>query len=312
VSDAPLTVLLEREVQVDASSIVVGLTFKNDGPQPVLIKVKDLKVGTPTSKAPLRKERIEGVDSSFVVLPGRSILDNIMRVGNVVKESDLLEHFVFVAERSSVVVFLRGDLVQSDTLAVYFEQGIFDLEGAIYEVAPLTIVSPEMPLVDSRPSMMHIGVRAAGGIAVGPAQPAPLTVTPWVLAGWSGIFEGFIGLWTRSFEVQVILRPGFGRVIGLEAGVRPGPSWLTLYGSYGFDGYQFLAPALGSGQPVLGHGPRFSVDFAFDRPVMALGVARPGRFGVFVTAGVSFLRNSIVPEGLLIPVFEGGLRWRLH
>lgn len=305
-ADPPFSVRLEPELQVERAHLVFQLTFSNDSDDHLVVNLDSVKLGG----GPVARASIEGVPSSFTVLPGRTWFgSNLFRVGGVTPESPLPERYVVVLAHSKATVAVRGAL-EDGPLELHFDGAVFALDGSVVTLAPVPVVSPGAPLTDVRPSTVRVGARVLGGAIVGPKPPAPLTAPGTEVVTWTGIVEGFIGVWTRWVEAQLVLRPGFGRVIGAEIGVRPGLESLTLLAGYGFDAFQVRMSAESTGAPLLGHGPRWSVDFAFDVPQETLGVRRPKRFGVFATAGWSWVPNTL-GQIQLLPIIEGGLRVRL-
>lgn len=305
-TDAPFAVRLEPELQVERAHLVFQLTFTNDSDDHYVVNLDSVKLGAHA----VARASVEGVPSSFTVLPGRTFFGNtFLRVGGLTPESPLPERYVVVLAHSKATVAVRGAL-EEGPLEVRFDDAVYALDGSVVTFAPLPVVSPGVPLTDVRPSTVRVGVRALGGAIVGPKPPSPLTLPGTEVITWTGIVEGFIGVWTRWVEAQLVLRPGFGRVIGAEVGVRPGLESLTLLAGYGFDAFQVRSSPESTGAPLLGHGPRWSVDFAFDVTQEALGVKRPRRFGVFVIAGWSWVSNSL-GQTQLLPIIEGGLRVRL-
>jgi hypothetical protein len=302
--DPPFSVRLEPELQVERAHLVFQLTFTNDSDDHLVVNLDKVKLGAGS----VARASVEGVPSSFTVLPGRTF-GNFLRVGGLAPESPLPERFVVVLAHSKATVAVRGAL-EDGPMQLRFDDAVYALDGSVVTLAPLPVVSPGAPLTDVRPSTVRVGARVLGGAIVGPKPPAPLTPPGTAVITWTGIVEGFIGVWTRWVEAQLVLRPGFGRVIGAEIGVRPGIESLTLLAGYGFDAFQVRATAESTGAPLLGHGPRWSVDFAFDWPQETLGVRRPKRFGVFVTAGWSWVPNTL-GQIQLLPIIEGGLRVRL-
>ncbi|MBE2253558.1 MAG: hypothetical protein IAE78_28780 [Myxococcus sp.] len=305
-ADAPVTVKLEPQLEVERAEVVFQLTFTNASDELLVVNLEALRLGD----GAVKRASADVAPPSLTVLPGLSFFgSSLLRVGGLTPDGPVPERFLVVLARSERTVALRGPL-EAAPLEVRFHDAVFALDGSVFTPAPLPLVTSHQPLTNARPSAVRVGARLLGGAIVGVSPPAPLSSPRAEVITWTGVFEGFIGAWTRWVEAQLVLRPGFGRVVGVEVGVRPGVEALTLLAGYGFDAYQVRLTPQSAGAPLLGHGPRFSVDFAFDTPLEALGVRRPKRFGVFVTAGWSFVPSQ-GGATLLLPIVEGGLRLRL-
>jgi hypothetical protein len=305
-TDPPYSVQLEPELVVETAHLVFKLTFANDSDDPLVVDLDSVKL---SGRAVVRAS-VEGVASTFSVLPGRNFFgSSLFRLGGVVADSPLPERYVVVLAHSKATVAVRGKL-EAEPLVVHFDGAVYAVDGSVVTFAPIQVVSPQSPLRDVRPSTVRVGARMLGGVLVGPKPPSPLTPSSTEILTWTGIFEGFVGVWTRWLEAQLVLRPGFGRVVGAEIGVRPGLEFITLLAGYGFDSFQVGSSSESSGAPLLGHGPRWSVDVSFDAPSEMLGVRRPKRFGLFVTSGWSWVPNTLGKLQML-PIIEGGLRLRM-
>lgn len=309
-ADPPLTIELGREVELSADTVAFRLTFVNDGDEDLIVHVPSITSGTATARSKVVRDTPEG-ESLFFLMPNRTMLDSLFGAQGPLKDPPVPENFVAVLRRSRVEVPFRALLGDSQALELRFDDCVFALDGSIFSMPPLVLVSSAEPLEDARPARMHIGARVLGGVLIGPVQPAPLRPTATLPITPTGFLEGFIGYWSRWFEGHLVLRPGLGRVVALEVGVRPRLEWLTVFANYGFDAFQ---PQTGDrvAEPLIGHGPRLSVELAFDAVQQALGIARPQRFGAFVTGGWSWLPNPVDRRPIPVPVVEAGVRMRLH
>jgi hypothetical protein len=309
-SDAPLTVTLDRELELAESAVRFRLTFLNDGDDDLIVHLPSITAGSGTTRSKVVRDKPQG-ESVFFLMPSRSILDGLFRLEGVLKEPALPENFAVVLRHSQTEVTLRAPLPGADELDVRFDDAVFGLDGSVYALPPLSLVSRALPVEEARPSRLHIGARVMAGVLLGPIRPAPLNPTAQLVTAFTGFFEGFIGWWSRAVEVHVVLRPGMGRVVAMEAGARPFVEWLTFLVNYGFDAFQPQGVE-GLTDPLLGHGPRLTVEAAFDVDQRVLGLSRPKRFGAFVTSGWSWLPNTFNGRTVIVPVIEGGLRMRLH
>jgi hypothetical protein len=302
----PFSVRLEPDLQIERAHILFRLTFSNESGEPLMVDLEAIKLGA----GMIALASVEGMGPSFTVLPGRTFFgSNMLRTGGLTPESPLSERDIVILPHSNAIVAVRGVLADAP-LELSFEEAVSTMDGSVLTVAPIPLLQAGTPLTDVRPSTVRVGARLLGGAIIGPTPSLPLRPLGAEVITWTGILEGFVGMWTRWVEAQLVLRPGFGRVVGAEIGVRPGIEALTLLVGYGFDAFQVISGPGTAGTPLLGHGPRWSVDFAFDTPQEVLSNRRPKRFGVFVTSGWSWLASS--PERTqLIPIIEGGFRLRL-
>lgn len=308
--DAPLSVHLERDVELAVSVVRFRLTFVNDGDDDLIVHLPSITAGSPTSRAKVQRDKPEG-EPVFFMMPSRRVLDGLFQQGSALKESASPENFAVVLRHSSTQVALKAPLVEGDELDVRFDDAVFSLDGLLYSPPPVVLASAAQPLEEATPSRLHIGARVMGGALLGPIRPAPLSPTARIVTAFTGFLEGFIGWWSKALEVHVVLRPGMGRVVALEVGARPFTEWLTFFANYGFDAFQPQGVE-GVIDPLLGHGPRLSVEVAFDAEQRVLGLKRARRFGAFLTGGWSWVPNTIDGRAVIVPVVEGGLRMRLH
>ncbi len=309
-TEPPLRVELSREVQIDADTALFRLTFVNDGDEDLIVHIPSITTGPAASRSKVIREKPEG-DSVTAVTPARNVLEEMFRIATPLKEEPVRENFAAVLRHSRVELSLRALLGDASELELHFDDCVFALDGSLYSLPPIALASPSEPLEGARPSRLHIGVRVLGGVLIGPVQVAPLMPMALLPLTPTGFLEGFVGYWSRWFEGHLVLRPGLGRVVALEGGVRPGVEWLTVFLNYGFDAFQ---PQTGyrSSEPLVGHGPRLSAELTFDAPQQVLGITRPQRFGAFVTGGWSWLPSPVDRRPIPVPVVEAGLRMRLH
>lgn len=309
-NEPPLRVELSREVEIAADTVLFRLTFVNDGEEDLIVHIPSITTGPGTERSKVLRAGNE-VESVTAVTPYRNVLEEMFRIATPVKEEPVRENFAAVLRHSKVELTLRALLGDASELELHFDGCVFALDGTLYSLPPLAVVTRTEPLEDVRPSRLHIGARVLGGVLIGPVQVAPLTPMALLPLSPTGFLEGFVGYWSRWFEGHLVLRPGLGRVVALEGGVRPGVEWLTLFFNYGFDAFQ---PQTGYriAEPLIGHGPRLSAEFAFDAPQHVLGTTRPQRFGAFVTGGWSWLPSPVDRRPIPVPVVEAGVRMRLH
>lgn len=160
-----------------------------------------------------------------------------------------------------------------------------------------------------RASRLNFGVRALGGTFLAPTRGSPLAPSRVQPAAFLGPVEGFLGVWFRWFELNLVLRAGTGRLVALEVGVRPGLEALTVFLNVGIDLVTLAEGFVGSEQVLLGLGPRLGLEWAFDVSQRSLGAERPRRFGLFIAGGASALAGDTLSptwHGFV----EGGIRWR--
>lgn len=181
-------------------------------------------------------------------------------------------------------------------------------EGAL-ELEPLAVVGPTAPITASRPSYVELGVRASGGLFIGASASGPLDPATTRVVGASGILEFVLSILWKRLQLDLFLRGGNGRLVGLELGVRPFTGWLTFSGGFGAFFAQLGADSELSGQGRFGFGAWGTAEVAFDAAGGPFGLTWPRRFGVFLSGGPAWLAPGDRPL-VLVGNVEAGLRWR--
>jgi hypothetical protein len=273
-------VTVSRELHVDVDELEFDLTVRNGSGAPLRLDTRRLRLDV-------------GAWAPFVPLDGDGDADG--------RQLEL-------SPGASGTLAVRFTFRQTDQLVLQFQDAI-SVGGSPWPLPAIELLRPGERLQHPRASRLNLGLRLLGGALISETISTPLAPRRFEPAAFLGPLEGYVGFWFRWVELNLVLRAGAGRLVGVEVGVRPGLEALTVYAGYGLD---LVSVPLGfqlSGGSSFGHGPRAGLEVALGSGAEAFGVRRPPSLGLVVMAGATALAGPSTPA-VWTPFFEGGLRWR--